>query len=135
MPEGALRDRAMFWVGVAAVVAVIGGLIAGVGIAEAVPVGHTVWSDAWFDIGAAVVGVGVLMLVWAVVLQLAHGHAMAHMCPDPAAHEARRAPRRRRPTVANLAQEQQSTFQVSAPGVQVEGTNLSVEEQRLGAQR
>jgi len=54
-------------------IAVVGGIAVGVGVAR-VPAHRTVWSVVWFDVGFVVVVLGVLALVWALVLHLAHRH-------------------------------------------------------------
>lgn len=82
-----LHDSAVFWVALAAAVAVIGGILMGAGVARTQQ-GHDLWSSGWFIAGVAVTGMGVLMLLYALVLFLAHRHAEGHMCPDPDAHRA-----------------------------------------------
>jgi hypothetical protein len=80
-----LYDRAQFWLLLGTALAIVGGILIGVGApyteSNAEPLGeHLV--HRW---GAAVV-IGVLMWNYAVVLYLAHGPAQRHMCPDPDAH-------------------------------------------------
>ena len=43
------------------------------------PVGQSVLSEGWFGVGIAVVAAGALMLVWSLVLFLAHRHVEAHI--------------------------------------------------------
>lgn len=71
-----LFDRAMFWIAVAAALGTIGGIIVGVTVARDTQTALT--SDPWFLGGAALVGLAILALVWAIILNLAHGHAAGH---------------------------------------------------------
>lgn len=74
-----LRDRAMFWVGVAAVLAVIGGVPLAVALAQDVPEHRALSADGLFLIGCAIELIAIVALVWAVILNLAHGHADYHI--------------------------------------------------------
>jgi hypothetical protein len=80
MQDRPLYDRAMFWLGFGGPVGAIGGIVLGVGVAQVVtkPNG-SVWDNAWFDAGLAVVAIGAVLLDWALVLYLAHRHIEAHV--------------------------------------------------------
>lgn len=85
-----LRDSANFWVALGAAVLLASSISLGIGVART-PHNETLWSGGWFIAGAAAFSLGVLMLLWALVLFLAHRHAESHMCPNPDAHQAPRA--------------------------------------------
>lgn len=75
---GHLKDSAGFWVQAGGIVSTFGGVIAA-GAASGGP--------AWaVPVGLGFVALGVGILLWAMVLRLAHRHALHHMCPDPSVH-------------------------------------------------
>ena len=76
---GHLKDSAGFWIQAGGIVTTFGGVIVG-GAAS----GGLQWA-VWVGLGIALTGVGIML--WALVLRLAHRHALGHMCPDPRAHE------------------------------------------------
>jgi hypothetical protein len=73
--DAQLRERAMFWVGLAAVLAVIGGFPLAIALARDVPDHRDLAGDGLFWIGCGVEALALLALVWAVILNVAHGHA------------------------------------------------------------
>lgn len=88
-----LHDSALFWVAIAGVLGVIGAALFGLGATEYSGVhGARLWSNGWVRLGGIGVGVGALLLVWALVLFVAHHHAEEHWCPDPSAHRLPQAP-------------------------------------------
>lgn len=82
-----LLDSALFWLAFGAAVIVGGGVGVAVGTGLAVSGHESVWAENWFRVGFAIVLLGGLMLLWALVLFLAHRHAAGHWCPDPDAHK------------------------------------------------
>ena len=81
-PAASLTDRTGFWLGLAAVLAALGG----VGFAVAVAEYRPPWGSAWFISGAVLCVIGCLAALWALVLYVGHKVAGAHWCPDPRAH-------------------------------------------------
>lgn len=80
-------DRALFWLALAGVVMVLGGILVGAGVVLAVAQpAKDVWGNGWFRVGIAVMVLGAVMVWWAFTLYVAHRHAEGHMCPDPEAH-------------------------------------------------
>jgi hypothetical protein len=80
-------ERAIFWVALAGVVLVVGGIFVSLGATQvAASPGAHLWANRWFVIGICVMGLGVLALWWALTLYMAHRHAEGHFCPDPEAH-------------------------------------------------
>jgi hypothetical protein len=75
-----LQDSALFWVALGAAVIVLGGVLMTRAPAKAN------LSDVWLTSGLAVALGGCFLLLWALVLFLAHRHAEKHMCPDPSVH-------------------------------------------------
>lgn len=73
-------DRAMFWVAVAAALGAISGVIVTVTVTRDAQTPPT--SDPWFILGAGLMVLAVLALLWALVLNLAHGHATVHAGSD-----------------------------------------------------
>ena len=67
------QDPPGFWVAVAGAVVAIGGIFVGIGVAEVVA-DHSarVWSNLWFVVGVAIVAVGALALLTAIVLFARH---------------------------------------------------------------
>ena len=59
----------------AGALAVIGGTLLGVGVAESQTHQSSLWSEGWFDAGFGVTLLGAFALVWALILYLAHRHA------------------------------------------------------------
>jgi hypothetical protein len=88
MGDRPLYDRALFWVALGGALSVIGGIVLSVGVAQVVAdtTHPDLWSNRWFEVGFGAFVVGVLALVWALVLYVAHRHAEQHWCPDPDAH-------------------------------------------------
>lgn len=81
-----LRDRTGFWLALAAVLAGVGAVPAGIAAAATSAVHTSPWSSAWFDAGIVAEALAVLSAVWALILYVAHNHAEKHWCPDPSAH-------------------------------------------------
>ncbi len=91
MRQTSLFESASFVVAAGGAVALIGGVFLGIGVAQVIPnPAASLWSNPWFWIGLILVVIGGLLVVWSVVLFIAHRHAATHWCPDPAAHELRR---------------------------------------------
>jgi hypothetical protein len=87
MAEGpALRDRALFWIALAAVLAAVGAVPAGIAAAATSAVHASPWSSVWFKVGIAAELLAVISSVWSLILYVAHNHAEKHWCPDPSAH-------------------------------------------------
>jgi hypothetical protein len=64
--------------------------LAGLAFAGSAAVGHiSRWHQRWIDVGLVAGLVGAALLLWALVLFLAHRHAAQHWCPDPDAHKIR----------------------------------------------
>jgi len=75
-----IYDSSLFWVGFAAVLVVIGGILVGIGVADVGANADTrLWSDWWFRFGVGFVGLGLILLWWALTLYLAHRHAETHL--------------------------------------------------------
>jgi hypothetical protein len=66
-----LHESAVFWLGLGGGLAVIGGILMGVG-AGRVAQDVSLWSSRWFDTGFGVTLLGACMLFWSLVLFLAH---------------------------------------------------------------
>jgi len=81
-----LRDSANFWVALGAAVVLASSIPLGIGVART-PHDQTLWSCGWFIAGVGIFAIGALMLLWSLVLFLAHRHAEGHMCPNPEAHK------------------------------------------------
>lgn len=81
-----LRDNTGFWLALAGVLAVVGGIPAGIGAAATSAIHASLWSSAWFDLGIAIVLFAIAFSVWSLILFIAHSHAEKHWCPDPSAH-------------------------------------------------
>ena len=76
MGDKPLYDSSMFWPPIGGVVVVIGGILISVGVAQVVPDPKaSLWANVWFDCGFLAVAVGAIMLIWALVLYLAHRQA------------------------------------------------------------
>jgi uncharacterized protein YjeT (DUF2065 family) len=73
MGDKPLYDSSIFWVAIGGVVVVIGGILISVG-PQADPKA-SLWANGWFDFGFIAVAVGAIMLIWALVLYLAHRQA------------------------------------------------------------
>lgn len=86
MPDAPLRDRAVFWVAAAGVLAVLGTVPLALGGAEALDREIDPLLVGWIQIGLAIELVAAVALWWAITLQWAHGHAAQHWGPDPKAH-------------------------------------------------
>jgi hypothetical protein len=86
MPDTPLRDRAVFWVAAAGVIAVLGTVPLGLGAAEAIDRDIDPLQVGWIQLGLLVELLAAGALWWAITLQWAHGHATEHWCPDPKAH-------------------------------------------------
>jgi len=83
-----LFDRAMFWIAVAAALGTIGGVVIAIALARDTQTAPT--SDPVFLIGAVLIGLAALALLWALVLNLAHGHAATHPDSDVGAKKAKK---------------------------------------------
>ena len=83
----------MFWIAVAAALGTIGGVIVGVTVARDSQTPLT--SDPWFLVGAGLVAMAVLAVGWAIVLNLAHGHAGGHADRHAEGEAGNKGPRRR----------------------------------------
>jgi hypothetical protein len=80
MPDKPFYDSSLFWVGFAAVIVVIGGILIGIGVADVGASASTqLWSDWWFRSGLGCVVLGLVMLWWALTLYFAHRHAEKHI--------------------------------------------------------
>jgi hypothetical protein len=86
-----LQDGTAFWLGLGALLAVVGGIPVAVTPAT-LPQHRSPWSSGWFDVGVVFVLLGLGCALWALVLYIAHRHAADHWCPDRQAHD-RGAPR------------------------------------------
>ncbi len=76
-----LFDHALFWAAIGGSVVVVGGSLGAVGVAvvtTSTP-SKSVWDEGWFVGGCVVVGIGVLVLNWAVVLFVSHRHFSKHV--------------------------------------------------------
>jgi len=81
-----LHDSALFWVALGAAVALIGGILLNTGVSRTT-VRESLLSSGWFVAGLVVIGVAALMLLWSLVLFVAHRYAQRlGVCPDPDAH-------------------------------------------------
>lgn len=87
MRDHPFYDSALFWLPLGGAVGVIGAFVAGIGVVKvaAKPNGE-LWSNAWFDSGVAGVIVGVGMLLWSLVLYLAHQHVNKHLAEVSSSH-------------------------------------------------
>lgn len=81
-----LKDRTVFWLGLAAALAAIGAVPAGIAAAATSAASKSPWSSTWFDAGVAVILLAAASSVWSLILYVAHYHAEKHWCPDPSAH-------------------------------------------------
>ena len=81
-----LQDRTTFWLGLGALLAVVGGVFIAITPAT-LPQHHSLWSSGWFDVGVVFVVLGLGCALWALVLYIAHRQAAAHWCPDRRAHD------------------------------------------------
>lgn len=80
MRDKPIYDSSLFWVGFAAVLVVIGGILVGIGVADVGASADTrLWSDWWFRFGIGFVVLGLILLWWALTLYLAHRHAETHL--------------------------------------------------------
>jgi hypothetical protein len=79
-------DSADFWAKVGGLVAALGVFPSAVGVAETSPHWSRLLTNPWFDAGAACEVLAFVALIRVFFLRLAHLHAEAHRCPDPAAH-------------------------------------------------
>jgi hypothetical protein len=82
-------DGCGFWLAVAGVLAILGAA----GITIAITEYQPPWPSAWFIVGMVVCALGVVAVIWALVLYLAHQEAGNHWCPKPTAHTQRSAQR------------------------------------------
>jgi hypothetical protein len=89
MQRAPLLDSAGFYLGIGGFLAVTGGLAVAVG--SSVAEGSDSWRNPWFVGGLAAALVGVLFVLWAVVLVIAHGHAAKHIS-EPASVNLRASP-------------------------------------------
>jgi hypothetical protein len=85
MREHDLHDSAQFWCAMGGAIAVIGGVLLGVGVARSGK--SSVWSQEWFDAGFAVTMLGALALCWALVLYVANrqttNDGISYVPPEP----------------------------------------------------
>jgi hypothetical protein len=70
------------WLGFGSAFSVIGGIVGGVGVAQVVADAKAdLWSNRWFEVGFAIVVIGLVMLWWALTLYMAHRHCLRHHPP------------------------------------------------------
>jgi hypothetical protein len=81
-----LRDRALFWIALAAVLAAVGAVPAGIAAAATSAIHASPWTSVWFRVGIAAEILAVMSSMWSLILYVAHNHAEKHWCPDPSAH-------------------------------------------------
>ena len=62
-------DSAMFWLPFGTAAAVIGLALMTIGLTR-LSASESLWSSWWFDAGAVLLGIGVLLLLWSLVLFL-----------------------------------------------------------------
>lgn len=76
-----LRDSALFWLALGGVVATIGAIpMAAIGKMEVA----SPWKSWYFRVGFGMAAVGMLALIWALVLFVAHRHVQSHVAsPQP----------------------------------------------------
>jgi hypothetical protein len=98
-----LRDRTVFWLGLAAALAAIGAVPAGIAAAAASAAHKGLLSSIWFDAGVAAIGLAVASSLWSLILYVAHSHAEKHWCPDPSAHVLPRQVRESQEAIASVS--------------------------------
>jgi hypothetical protein len=85
MPRISLDESARFWCAMGSAVAVIGGILLGVGVTKSQGNHSSLWSEGWFDAGFGVMLLGAFALVWALILYLAHRQAGVPQSPGSSA--------------------------------------------------
>jgi hypothetical protein len=76
----------LFWLALAAVLAGVGAVPAGIAAAATSAIHTSPWSSMWFKAGIAGELLAVGASIWSLILYVAHNHAEKHWCPDPSAH-------------------------------------------------
>ena len=76
MSGGGRYESAMFWLAFGTAAAVIGLALMTIGVTRS-PAGADLFTSPWFDAGAVLLAIGVLLLLWALGLYLARRRAEA----------------------------------------------------------
>ena len=86
MADRGRYDAAMFWLAFGTAAAVIGLALMTIGVTRSAA-GADLFTSYWFDAGLALLGLGVLLLLWALGLYLAGRRRAGQLAARPAALE------------------------------------------------